>query len=116
VPAPQAGQDPFGDRPLPIQDSSTTIGVSNVDPATISNRTVLSGSVPSATSLPLDISPLPALLVPPVSREITPPSTAAAALTLKSEVAPQMYNGGNVTEIPFVDESSKRELLLLLGN
>jgi len=27
-----------------------------------------------------------------------------------------MYNGGNVTEIPFVDESSKQELLLLLGD
>jgi len=35
---------------------------------------------------------------------------------LMSEVASQMYNGGNVTEIPFVDESSERELLLLLGN
>jgi len=40
----------------------------------------------------------------------------AAPLTLKSEVAPQMYNGGNVTEIPFVDESSKWELLSLLGD
>jgi len=27
-----------------------------------------------------------------------------------------MYNGGNVTEIPFVDESTKRELLSLLGD
>ena len=27
-----------------------------------------------------------------------------------------MYNRGNVTEIPFVDESSERELLLLLGD
>jgi len=40
----------------------------------------------------------------------------AAPLTLKSEVVPQVYNGGNVTEIPFVDKSSKWELLLLLGN
>jgi len=35
---------------------------------------------------------------------------------LKSEVAPQMYNRGNVTEIPFVDESSERKLLSLLGD
>ena len=35
---------------------------------------------------------------------------------LKSEVVPQMYYGGNVMEIPFVDESSERELLLLLGD
>jgi len=27
-----------------------------------------------------------------------------------------MYNGGNVTEIPFMDESSEWELLSLLGN
>jgi len=33
-----------------------------------------------------------------------------------TEVAPQMYNGGNVTEVPFVDESTKQELLSLLGN
>ena len=36
--------------------------------------------------------------------------------TLISEVAPQMYNGGIVTEIPWVDESSKQELLSLLGD
>jgi len=35
---------------------------------------------------------------------------------LMTEVAPQMYNGGNVTEIPFVDESTERELLSLLGD
>jgi len=35
---------------------------------------------------------------------------------LNSEVVPQMYNRGNVTEIPFVDESSERELLSLLGD
>jgi len=27
-----------------------------------------------------------------------------------------MYNGGNVTEIPFMDESSKRELLSLFSD
>jgi len=27
-----------------------------------------------------------------------------------------MYNGGNVIEIPIVDKSSERELLLLLGD
>jgi len=27
-----------------------------------------------------------------------------------------MYNGGNVTEIPWVDESSEQELLSLLGD
>jgi len=35
---------------------------------------------------------------------------------LMTEVVPQMYNGGNVTEIPFVDEDTKRELLSLLGD
>jgi len=38
---------------------------------------------------------------------------------LISEMVSQMYvlyNGGNVTEIPFMDESSERELLLLLGD
>jgi len=37
-------------------------------------------------------------------------------LRLVTEVAPQMYNGGIVTEIPWVDESSKQELLSLLGD
>jgi len=35
---------------------------------------------------------------------------------LTSEVVPQMYNKGIVTEIPWVNESSEQELLLLLGN
>ena len=40
----------------------------------------------------------------------------AVPLMLKSEVVPQMYNRGNVTEIPFVDKSSEWELLSLLGD
>jgi len=87
-----------------------------VDPAVISNRTVPCGSAPSATSRPLDISPLPALLALVVSPEPTPPPTAAAPQMLMTEVAPQVYNGGNVTEIPFVDEDTERELLSLLGD
>ena len=51
-----------------------------------------------------------------MSLDTIPPSTAAVPLMLKSEVVPQMYNGGNVTEIPFVDESSEWELLSLLGD
>jgi len=35
---------------------------------------------------------------------------------LMTEVAPQMYNGGNVTEIPLVDEDTERELFSLLGD
>jgi len=114
--APRIGLDPFDDKPLPIQESPTIIGVSNVDPAVISNRTVHCGSVPSATSQPLDISPLPALLTLVVSPEPTLPSTVAAPQMLMTEVVPQMYNGGNVTEIPFVDKDIKRELFSLLGD
>jgi len=35
---------------------------------------------------------------------------------LMTEVVSQMYNGGNVTEIPFVDEDTERELFSLLGD
>jgi len=35
---------------------------------------------------------------------------------LMTEVAPQMYNGGNVIEIPLVDEDTERELFSLLGD
>jgi len=115
VTLPRTELDPFNDRPL-IQESSTTIGVSNVDPAVISNRTVRCGSVPSATSQPLDISPLPALLALVTFPDITPPSTATAPQMLMTEVVPQMYNGGNVTEIPSIDEDTERELLSLLGD
>jgi len=87
-----------------------------VDPTVISNRTVHCGSAPSATSQPLDISPLPALLALVTSLDITLPSTAAAPQMLMTEVVPQMYNGGNVTEIPFVDEDTEQELFLLLGD
>jgi len=125
VTAPSTELDPFNDKPLPIPASSTTTSVSNVDPTVISNRTVRCGSVPSATSQPLGISPLPALLTPIVSLEPTPPSTTAAPQMLMTEVVPQMlmtevvpqmYNGGNVTEIPFIDEDTKRELFSLLGD
>ena len=109
-------QDPFVNRPLPTWESPTTTGVSTVDHAIISNRTVHSGNVPSVTSLPLDISPLPAVLASIVSLDTTRLSAAAALLMLMTEVVPQMYEGGNVTEIPFVDESTERELLSLLGD
>ena len=108
--------DLFDDRLLHTLDSLITISVSSVDPAATLNKTVPSGSVPSATSRPLDNSPLPALLAPFVSQDTTRLLTATAPPTLKSEVVPQMYNGGNVTEIPFVDESTEWELLSLLGN
>ena len=75
-----------------------------------------SGSVPSVTSLPLDISPLPALLALVVSPGPTPPPTAAAPQMLMTEVVPQMYKGGNVTEIPLVDEDTEQELFSLLGD
>jgi len=113
---PQTELDPFDNKPLPIPGSSTTTGVSNVDPAVISSRIAHCGSVPSATSLPLDISPLPALLALIVSPEPTPPPTVAAPPMLMTEVAPQMYNGGNVTEIPLVDEDTEWELFSLLGD
>jgi len=35
---------------------------------------------------------------------------------LITEVVPQMYNRGNVTEIPFVDEDTEQELFSLLGD
>jgi len=86
-----------------------------VDPAITLNRTVLSGSVHSATSLPPYTFLSLVLPDPAPSLDDTHPSTAAAPLTL-NEMVPQMYNGGNVTEIPFMDESSKQELLSLLGD
>ena len=89
---------------------------SSVDPAVTLNRIVPNGSVLAATSLPQDTSPLLVLPVPTTSLDVTLPLMTAAPPTLKSEVVPQMYNGGNVTEIPFVDESSERELLSLLGD
>jgi len=112
--APQTEHDPFDDKPQPIQGSSTITGVSNVDPAVISNRTVHCGSAPSATLQPLDISPLPALLALVPSPDITPLAVAAPQM-LMTEVVPQMYNGGNVTEIPLVDEDTEQELFSLLG-
>jgi len=96
---------------------SLTIGVaSSVAPAATLNKIVPSGSVPSAMSLPRAISPWLALPDLPLSLDDTSPLTVAALLMLNSEVAPQMYNRGIVTEIPFVDESSEWELLLLLGD
>lgn len=35
---------------------------------------------------------------------------------LTSKVVPQMYNRGNVTEIPWMDKSNEWELLSLLGD
>jgi len=67
-------------------------------------------------SLPLDTSPLLALHILNSSQGTTHPLMTEAPLMLKSEVAPQKYNGDNVTEIPFMDESSKWELLSLLGD
>jgi len=100
-----------------ITPAPLTTGVaSSVDPAITLNKTVPSGSALSATSLPLDISRWLAPPILPASLDATLPPPMAAPLTLKSEVVPQVYNGGNVTEIPFVDESSKWELLSLLGN
>jgi len=116
TPTPPTEPDPSDDRLLPTLESLITISVSSVDPAATLNRIVPSGSVPSAISRPLDISPLPALLAPFASQDTTQLSTVKAPLTVKSKVVPQMYNGGNVTEIPFVDESTKRELLSLLGD
>jgi len=87
-----------------------------MDPAVTLNRIVPSGSVLSATSPPQDTS---SSLVHPIlysSPDDTLLPTMAAPLMLKSEVVPQMYNRGNVTEIPFVDESSEWELLSLLGD
>jgi len=108
--------DPFDDKPLSTRGYSITTSASSVAPTDTLNKIVPNGNVPSVISLPLDISPLPALLDLVVSPDTIPPSTAAVPPTLKSEVVPQMYNGGNVTEIPFVDESTERELLSLLGD
>jgi len=95
---------------------STTGTAFSVDPAATLNKTVPSGSAPSATSLLLAISLPLAHPAPGPFLDTTLPLTAVAPLMSKSEVAPQMYNGDNVTEIPFVDESSEQELLSLLGD
>ena len=73
-------------------------------------------SVPTATVRPLDTlsSTVPPVLAFPL--DAMPPMMKKAPLMLKSEVVPQMYKGGNVTKISFVDENSKWELLSLLGN
>jgi len=67
-------------------------------------------------SLPLDTFPSHVLPVLHAFLDVTPPRIVAAPPMLKSEVVPQVYNRGIVTEIPFVNESSEWELLSLLGN
>ena len=114
--SPLEGPDLFDNKLQSTQEYLTITGASSVAPANTLNKTAPNGSAPSATSQPLDIFPPPAPFDLIVSLDTIPPSTAAVPPTLKSEVVPQMYNGGNVTEIPFVDESSERELLSLLGD
>ena len=98
------------------QELSTTIDALSVAPFATLSWTVPSTSVPSATSTPLDTFPSDVKPILSSFQDTTPLTMKEAPLTLKSEVVPQMYNGGNVTEIPFVDESSERELLSLLGD
>jgi len=113
---PPQNHPPLLDDDSATPEPSTTGVVSSVDPTVTLNKTVLNGSAPSATSLPPNIFLLLVLPGLASSPGDTPLPTTEVPLTLKSEVAPQMYNRGNVTEIPFVDESSEWELLSLLGD
>jgi len=87
---------------------------SSVDLLATSNRTVLTTHVPIAMLQPQDtlispVPPSPASLGTTILTPTSPPKSI-------NEVAPQVYNGDNITEIPWVDESSEWELLLLLGD
>ena len=103
------------ENPTPFTIDDTT-SVSNMDSQTILGKTVLSTDVLVAMPMHQDISNLS---VQPgsttASQEPTTPSPEALLMST-SKVVSQVYNRGNVTKIPWMDESSEWKLLLLLGD
>jgi len=118
-PSPSTSGHSFQENPVPSDNDDAkdlSFAASNAVPPTTSSRTVPSTSFPSATLWPQDTLLYDVVPDPTSSLTTTPVMTLETPPILKSEVAPQMYNGGIVTEIPFMDESSKWELLSLLGD